>query len=191
MTATNNAQPTVVLGISASISAYTACDLIRELRAKGVKVMPVLSRDAHHFVTPLAVQSVANHTVYQDFFSVPGRTTPVHIELAKAADVIVVSPASADVIARLSLGLADDILTCAVLASEAPVIIAPAMNDKMWANPVTQEHVGRLTKRGFEFVGPVVGELVCVGQAMGHIAENSMIVKSIMAALQKRGKGKG
>ena len=179
---------TVVLGVSASIAAYTACDLTRELRLKGLKVIPVLSRDAHHFVTPLSLGSVANHEVYQDFFQVQGRLKPIHIELAKTADVLLVAPATADILAKLSLGLADDIITCAALATEAPIIIAPAMNDKMLAHPATQEHLARLQKRGVQIIDPVVGELVCTGQAMGHIAPVETIVKAVLAALKKKGK---
>jgi len=179
---------TVVLGVSASIAAYTACDLVRELRAKDLKVIPVLTRDAHHFVTPLSLESVANHEVYQNFFQVEGRPKPIHIELAKQADVIAIAPASADVIARLSLGLADDILTCAVLATEAAIVIAPAMNGKMYSHPATREHVERLKGRGVVFVDPIVGELVCTGQAMGHIAEQSTIVAAILAALKGKKK---
>lgn len=179
---------TVILGVSASIAAYTACDLARELRTKGAKVVPVLSRDAHHFVTPLSLESVCNHEVYQDFFQVPGRPKPIHIELAKAADVLVVAPASADILARLSLGLADDIITCVALATEAAIIVAPAMNDKMLAHPATREHLARLKERGVQIIDPVVGELVCTGQAMGHIADKSVIVAAVLAALKKKGK---
>ena len=177
---------TIVLGISASISAYRMCDLILDLKREGIKVIPVLSKDAHHFVTPLAIQSVAAHEVYSDFFSLEGRIKPVHVELAKAADLIVVSPASADVIARLSLGLANDILTCTVLASDAPLLIAPAMNDKMYGNPATQENIERLKKRGAIFIPPVVGDLVCSDNAMGHIADNAVILKKILALLKTK-----
>lgn len=175
---------TLVLGITASISAYRMCDLILDLKAQGVKVIPVLSRDAHHFVTPLQIESLAAHEVYQDLFSVPGRPKPIHIELAKAADAILVSPASADVIARMSLGLGDDLLTSMILAAVSPVVVAPAMNDKMYENPVTQEHLERLKKRGFKIVPPIVGKLVCSDEAMGHLAENSVILKTILETLK-------
>ena len=176
-------QKTVVLGISASIAAFRMCDLILELKAKGLRVLPVLSKDAHHFVAPLTVQSLAAEPVYQDFFSVEGRYKPVHIELARAADCIVLSPASADLIARVSLGLADDLLSCTVLASGCPVVVVPAMNDKMYENAATQEHVGRLKKRGFDVIEPVEGRLVCTDFAMGHIASNEVILKRILKAV--------
>src|SRR5688572_16314055 len=128
---------TVVLGVSGSIAAYRACDLILDLKKDGVKVVPVLSKDAHHFVTPLTLQSLAASEVVENFFSLEGRIKPVHIELAKAADLIVIAPASADIIARMSLGLADDVLSCTVLAAVSPVLVVPAMNDKMYENPAT------------------------------------------------------
>ena len=179
-------QETVVLGITASVAAYRVCDLILELREKGIGVIPVLSKDAHHFVTPLLVQSLAGHEVYQDLFSLPGRVKPVHIELAREADCIVVAPASADVIARMSLGLADDLLTCVVLAAACPLIVAPAMNDKMYENPLTQEHLGRLRKRGALIIEPVVGKLVCSDRALGHIAPNDVILRHILSTLKKK-----
>ena len=179
---------TVVLGITASISAYRMCDLILDLKEAGVRVIPVLSRDAHHFVTPLAVQSVAAEEVYQDMFSLPGRLKPVHIELAKAADLILIAPASADSIARASLGLADDLLGAVVLAAIGPVMFVPAMNDRMLANPATQEHLERLKSRGYKFVDPIEGKLVCSDKAMGHIADNAVILKAVLASLAKKGK---
>lgn len=176
----------ILLGITASIAAYRMCDLILELKEKGISVIPVLSKDAHHFVTPLAVQSVAGREVYQDFFSVPGRPKPVHIELAKETDLIVVSPASADVIAKIRLGLADDILTCAVLAAHSPVLLVPAMNDKMYANPATQENLEILKKRGFHVLPPVEGKLVCSDIGMGHIAPNDAIVAAVLKLLTRK-----
>ncbi len=181
---------TVVLGITASIAAHRACDLILDLKEEGVRVVPVLSKDAHHFVTPLTVQSLAAEEVYQDMFSLTGRTKPVHIELAKQADVILVAPASADLLARVSLGLADDLLGAVLLAAVGPIIIVPAMNDRMYAHPATQEHLGRLRKRGVRIIEPVEGKLVCSDRAFGHIAPNAVILKAVLSILsQKKGKG--
>ncbi len=172
---------TVLVGITASIAAYRACDLILDLRRNDITVIPVLSKDAHHFITPLTVQSVAAHEVYSDFFSLEGRVKPIHIELAKQADLIVIAPASADVIARLSLGLADDLLTCTVLASRAPLVIVPAMNDKMYEHPATQENIQRLKRRGADIIPPIVGDLICSDNAMGHVAENKTILEKVLS----------
>lgn len=177
---------TIVLGVTASISAYRACDLISEFRSRGHAVRVVMTRDAHHFVTPLALQSFAGSEVVDDFFSVPGRLKPVHIELARAASAIVIAPASADVLAKISHGLADDVLTCTVLATQAPVIAAPAMNEVMWKNPFTQENLERLKKHGMTIVPPIEGHLVCMERGMGHLAELSSIIAAVESRLTDR-----
>jgi phosphopantothenoylcysteine synthetase/decarboxylase len=172
----------ILLGVSGSIAAYKAVDLITELREKGHAVRVVMTKDAHHFVTPLSLQSFAGTEVIQDFFSLEGRVKPVHIELAKAADVIVVAPASADILAKLAHGLADDVLTCTVLASEAPLVLAPAMNEKMYFKKVTQENIETLKRHGAVIVPPVEGHLVCMDKGMGHLAEIASIVKAVESA---------
>ena len=109
----------ILLGVTASISAYKACDIITDLREKGFNITVVMTKDAQNFITPLSLQSFSGNEVIGDFFSLPGRVKPVHIELAKKSDLILIAPASADILAKISYGFADDVLTCAVLASEA------------------------------------------------------------------------
>ena len=174
----------ILLGVTASIAAYKACDLITDLREEGWGVIPVLTRDAGHFITPLALQSMAGREAVTDFFSLPGRATPVHIELAKEADLILIAPASADIIAKLAHGMADDVLTCTVLASKAPLVVAPAMNDKMYENKFTQENLARLKASGATIVDPIKGHLVCSDHGMGHLAENPAIVKAVRRFLK-------
>ena len=171
----------ILLGVSGSISAYKALDIITELRENGFEVHVVMTKDAHHFVTPLTLQSFSGTEVVQDFFSVEGRLKPIHIELAKKCDLILVAPASADIIAKLAHGLADDVLSCAVLASDAPLVIAPAMNEKMFYKKITQENIEKLKKHGAVIVDPIKGHLVCMDQGMGHLAENSAILKAVRA----------
>ena len=173
----------ILLGVTGSISAYRACDLITDLKKCGYAVKVVMTRDAHHFITPLTLQSFSGQEVVEGFFDVPGRVKPVHIELAKKSDLILIAPASADVIAKISHGLADDCLTCTVLASTAPLFIAPAMNEKMYENKFTQENIQRLKKNGAVFIDPVHGHLVCSDEGMGHIAPNESIVKAVQACL--------
>ena len=174
----------ILLGVSGSISAYKALDLITELREAGYEVHVAMTKDAHHFVTPLSLQSMAGTEVVQDFFSIEGRLKPIHIELAKSSDLILVAPASADIIAKLAHGLADDVLSCAVLASDAPLVVAPAMNEKMFYKKVTQENIEKLKKHGAAIVDPIRGHLVCMDQGMGHLAENKEILKAVQSALQ-------
>ncbi len=176
----------ILLGVTASIAAYRACDLITELREKNFDVTVVMTKDAHHFITALTLQSFAGREVIEDFFSVPGRVKPVHIELAKQSDVILICPATADVIAKLSHGMADDVLTCTVLASVAPLVIAPAMNEKMYYNKFTQENLSRLKANGAHIIDPIQGHLVCSDQGMGHLAENASILKAVDNALSSK-----
>lgn len=173
----------ILLGVSGSISAYKALDLITAFRDAGHEVTVVMTRDAHHFVTPLSLQSFAGTEVVEDFFSIEGRLKPIHIELAKKSDLILVAPASADMIAKLALGLADDVLSCTVLASEAPLVIAPAMNEKMFLKKITQENIEKLKKRGAVFVDPIQGHLVCMDQGMGHLAQNESILQAVKRCL--------
>ncbi len=181
-----NTGKNILLGVSASISAYRACDLITELRAKNFTVTAVMTKDARHFITPLVLESFTANDVVEDFFSVQGRTKPIHIELAKKSDLILIAPATADVIAKLSYGFADDVLSCSVLAFDGPVLVVPAMNEKMYLNEATQENITRLKKRGVIFVPPVEGHLVCSDQGMGHIAPNTAILNAVETALAKK-----
>ncbi len=174
----------ILLGVSGSIAAYKACDLITALRELGYTVTVVMTKDAHHFITSLSLQSFAGTEVIQDFFSTEGRLKPIHIELAKKADVVLVAPASADIIARLAHGLADDVLSCTVLATDAPIVIAPAMNEKMYFNKATQENIEKLKTRGVKFVNPIEGHLVCMDKGMGHLAELSDIVKAVGSSVK-------
>ena len=180
----------ILLGVTASISAYKVCDLITELRAENFSITAVMTQDAHHFITPLVLESFTANDVIENFFSVAGRTKPIHIDLAKKTDLVLVAPATADIIAKISYGFADDVLSCTILATEAPVVIVPAMNDKMYANPATQENIERLKKRGVLFVPPIEGHLVCSDQGMGHIADNLTILKIVRSALSEQKKTK-
>ena len=178
-----NASKNILLGVTASIAAYKACDLITELRGLGYSMTVVMTKDARHFITPLTLQSFSGNEVIDDFFTVPGRTKPIHIELAKNSDLILIAPSSADTIARLAHGMADDCLSCTVLASDKPVVIVPAMNEKMYRNPFTQENLKRLKNQGVKIVPPVEGHLVCSDFGMGHLAENKSILRAVRECL--------
>lgn len=177
-------QQTVLLGVTASVAAYRACDLILDLKEKGFKVQPVPTRDAGNFVTPLLLQSLSGEEVVTDFFSVPGRIKPIHIELARAADLIVIAPASADVLAKMRAGIADELLLCVLLAATCPVIVAPAMNDHMYEHPATRENLKVLKDRGVRVLEPVEGRLVCTDWAKGHIVSNDKIIEAVCEALK-------
>ncbi len=176
----------ILLGISGSIAAYKACELVREFRRAGYFVRVVMTKDAHHFVTALTLQSLAGSQVVEDFFSLPGRERPVHIELAEEADLILIAPASADIIGKIAHGLADDVLACTIMASEAPLVIAPAMNDKMYFNKFMQENLQRLEEVGAKIVAPIRGHLACGSVGAGHLAEIQDIVKAVTSCFSSK-----
>lgn len=174
---------TILFCITGSIAAYRACDLVRELRAEGADVICLMTEAAKHFVTPLTFRSLSGHPVYSDPFSEQEDWSVLHTTLADRADLILISPATADIIARLAGGFASDLITSVVLASRAKVLIAPAMNDNMLAHPITQENIKKLRKIDYQFVEPIEGDLVCGRIGVGHIAENSDILDSVRSLL--------
>jgi len=177
----NQSKKRILLGVTASIAAYKACDLVKELRRAGFDVTVALTKDAHHFITPLSLQTFSGNEVLTDFFGPQAK--PVHIQAARESDLVVVAPATADFIAKIAHGLADDLLTCVILATPAPILVAPAMNDRMWLNAFTQENVIRLKQHGIGIIEPIKGSLACGYEAEGHLADNSKILEAIQARL--------
>lgn len=176
---------TVLHILTGSIAAYKAADLVGEMRDQGARVVCVLTEAARHFVSPLVLRAVSGERVYHDFFSPETPYDVLHTSLAQEADVILVAPASADFVARLALGLADDLASCIVLAARRPVVVVPAMNDQMYTHPLTQEHLGKIRSIGYHVIEPVKGHLVCGREAIGHVAENSAIVAALKKILNK------
>jgi phosphopantothenoylcysteine synthetase/decarboxylase len=174
-----SAQKVVVLGVTGSIAAYKAVDIASRLTKEGCEVRVVLTADAQRFITPLAFKTLSRHPVITDLYDEEEDWKPAHIELADRADLLLVAPATANKIAHLALGLADDALTCIALAlrPEAKVLVAPAMNGKMWAHPATQGHVETLRGRGAEFIGPEGGLLSCGYEGLGRLWDPVRIVE--------------
>ena len=167
----------VVLGITGGIAAYKAAELCRLLVKAGARVRVVMTAAAQKFIGPLTLQTLSGAPVADDLFQAEGEGRIGHIRLCDEADVIIVAPATADSIARFSSGRADDLLAAVVLASRAPVLLAPAMNVNMWTNPLVQQNLGRLTALGrFRTVGPDAGELACGWVGEGRLIEPSEIV---------------
>jgi phosphopantothenoylcysteine decarboxylase/phosphopantothenate--cysteine ligase len=179
-------QQTVVLGVCGSIAAYKAVELTSRLVQQGFDVRVVLTAAAARFVAPLSFESIAHHPVLHDLWAEQPDLNISHVRLGELADVLAIVPATADTIARVALGLADDALTATVLASTAPLLIAPAMNVAMWEHPATQANVTTLLARGARFVGPVHGRLAEGISAMGRLAEIDAIVQAISALLKRR-----
>lgn len=172
----------VLLGVSGGIAAYKAAEVIRRLRSGGAEVRVVMTRAAHAFITPLTLQALSGNPVRSELLDPTAEAGMDHIELARWADSILVAPASADLIARLAVGLGDDLLTTLALATEAPLVLAPAMNQGMWRHPATQANVARLRERGVRLLGPAEGEQACGETGPGRMLEPRDIVSAMMAS---------
>ena len=177
----------ILLIITGGIAAYKVLDLIRRLRDEGAEVRCVLTEAATHFVTPLSVAALSEHRVYRDLFSLTDEAEMGHIRLARDADAVVVAPASADFMAKMAHGMADDLASTAILATGAPILVAPAMNPFMWANPATTANRTVLHQRGISFVGPDSGDMACGEDGAGRLAETPAILDAIEAMLPGNG----
>ena len=175
---------TVILGVTGSIAAYKACELTSLLKKEGYDVKVLLTKEAQEFVTTLTFQTLSKNRVLTDMFALPDEWDPAHTSLAAEADLVLVVPATANIIAKLSSGICDDILTCTIFATEAPVLIAPAMNDKMYAHRITQENIAKLKKIGYKFIGPIKGHLACGCEALGHISDLRDIMSEVKRLLK-------
>ena len=173
----------VLLIIAGGIAAYRSLELIRRLRERGCRVRCVLTRGGAQFVTPLSVAALSEEKVYQDLFSLTDESEMGHIRLSREADIIVVAPASADLIAKMANGHADDLASTALLATDKPVLIAPTMNVQMWAHPAVRRNIATLESWGVQRVGPGSGALACGETGSGRMAEPMEIVTAIETVL--------
>ncbi len=178
---------TIVLGVTGSIAAYKAVDLASKLTQAGAEVMVIMTESAMEFVTPLTFRNLTNHPVTTSMWELASEFSVQHVALAEAADVVVIAPATANIIARMAHGIADDALTCTVLATKAPVIISPAMNVNMYENQVTQENLSRLRARGFTIIEPEYGRLASGIMGMGRFPETEKIMSIIKQVVGRSG----
>lgn len=169
----------ILLVIAGGVAAYKALDLIRRLRERGATVRAILTQAGARFVTPLSVQALTEDTVYQDMWSLTDESQMGHIRLSRDADVVAVVPATADLLARMAAGLADDLAATTLLATDKPVLVAPAMNLRMWLHPATQANMALLESRGVMRVGPNDGEMACGEFGPGRMAEPLEIVAAL------------
>jgi phosphopantothenoylcysteine decarboxylase/phosphopantothenate--cysteine ligase len=181
------ANKTVVLGITGSIAAYKGADLASKLTQAGAKVEVILTEAAMKFVSPVTFRAVTGRPVVYNMFELSGEFSVEHVALAEAADVVVVAPATADIIAKIAAGIASDMVCTTVVATKAPIIIAPAMHTGMWENKATQENVKILKSRGVVFVDPGVGHLASGGAGQGRLAEVNDIIGTINQVLARSG----
>lgn len=176
----------VLLGVTGGIAAYKSPGLVRRLQDAGAQVQVAMTRSAKEFVTPTTFQAVSGRPVRDDLWDHEAEASMGHIELARWADLILIAPATAHTMAKLAMGLADDLLTTCCLASDAPVFLAPAMNQQMWAHPAVQNNHKILTDRGVTFLGPGTGDQACGDVGDGRMLEPLDIVQTMMVLLSGR-----
>jgi|TARA_B100000315_G_scaffold256724_1_gene303363 phosphopantothenoylcysteine decarboxylase/phosphopantothenate--cysteine ligase len=180
------AKKTVILGITGSIAAYKATDIASKLVQDGAEVRVVMTRSAARFIMPLTLNSITGRPVESSMWNMSSEFSIGHVTLAEVADVVVIAPATANIIAKLATGVADDMLTCTVLATMAPIILAPAMNDNMFLNPITQKNLAKLKARGFITVGPGYGRLASGKIGTGRLAEVDKILDAIKQVMGQK-----
>lgn len=180
----------IVLGVTGGIAAYKSADLVRRLQDAGAEVRVVMTRGAQAFVTPLTFQAVSGNPVHTTLLDEHAEAGMGHIELARWADTVLIAPATADFMARLAAGLADDLLTTLCLATTAPLKLAPAMNHQMWRNPATEHNRKILLARGIEMLGPAAGSQACGENGPGRMLEPAELVTAVMAGTEQLLSGK-
>ena len=181
------ADKTIVLGITGSIAAYKAADIASRLTKEGAKVEVVMTEAATWFIAPLTLSSITGRGVVTDMFEPDSERTIKHVALGEAADLVVIAPATASLIAKLAAGIADEMPSLIVLATKAPIILAPAMHANMYLNPITQENLAKLKARGFIIIEPEYGRLASGGVGPGRLADTDKIVGTIKQVLGRRG----
>jgi phosphopantothenoylcysteine decarboxylase / phosphopantothenate---cysteine ligase len=178
----------VLLIVGGGIAAYKALELVRLLRKRGISVRAVLTKAGAEFVTPLSLSALTEDKVYTDLFSLTDEAEMGHIQLSRSADLIVVAPATADLLAKMRAGLAGDLASTLLLATDTPVLAAPAMNVRMWTHAATQENVKVLAERGISFIGPDEGDMACGEFGPGRMAEPAAIAEAVAAQLDPAAK---
>lgn len=169
----------IVLGVTASAAIYKSCDLLRRLMQEGFCVSVVMTKEAQELVRPILFQSLSGNKVYTGLFDLPEGWEIEHISLAQKADLVLIAPATANVIAKMACGICDDLLTCVVCAAKVPVVICPAMNEGMYKNKIVQGNIAKLKTLGYKFIGPKEGKLACGSVGVGCLADVETIVREV------------
>ncbi len=169
----------IILGVTASIAIYKACDIVRRLRDEGFCVSVVMTKEAQELIRPIVFQGLSGKKVYCGIFEAPQAWDIEHISLAEKADLVLVAPATANIIAKVSSGICDDLLTCVICAAKAAVLIAPAMNENMFKNKITQNNIMKLKALGYKFIEPREGKLACGRVGIGCLAEVEEIIREV------------
>ncbi len=171
----------ILVGVCGGIAAYKVCDVVSKLVQRGAGVTVAMTASARHFVGPMTFQALTGRDVLTDVWASEKPGDVQHIALTAAADLVLIAPATANIIGKIASGIADDLVTTLVISAASPVILAPAMNERMWKNPIVQENVAKLTHLGYAFVGPAEGWLACRTIGEGRMAEASDILETVIA----------
>lgn len=169
----------IIIGVTGGIAAYKTCEIISLLKIEGANVQCVMTQGAKEFITPLTLKTLTNNDVVTELFSETSASNIEHISIAQKADIFLIAPATANIIGKIAHGIADDFLTTTIMATKARVIFVPAMNVNMYQNPVLQENIEKLKVLGYEFIGPVIGNLACGDQGLGKMADPKDIVNHL------------
>jgi len=177
---------TVLHILTGSIAAYKAPELIKKMKDEGVRVVCVMTGCAREFVTPTVLRTVSGERVYFEMFPQDAPFGVLHTSLADLADLVLVSPATANFIAKMATGISDDLASCLVLATQKPILVVPAMNDNMYMHPVTQKNIAQLKALGYRFMDPIEGDLACGRVGIGHIAPDESILALVKNVLSQK-----
>ncbi len=172
----------IIVGVSGSIAAYKSPEIVRQLSKKGNNVIVIMTSAAIKFISPLTFKVISNNPVFTEMFE--ENVEPLHISLAQRANLILLAPATANIIGKIAVGICDDLLTNVVISAKSNVLLAPAMNENMYRNSVVQENIERLKKRGYRIIPPIFGNLACGKEGKGHLATVETIIEAAVESLR-------
>ena len=176
----------IVVGITGGIAAYKSCGIVSYLKSEGANVNVIMTKNACEFITPLTIETLSKNKVVTDMFERPDYVDVKHISLARSADLFLVVPATANIIGKVASGIADDMLSTTIMATKAPVIFAPAMNNGMYENPIVQDNIKKLKLYGYKFIEPSIGHLACGYEAKGKLPKNEEIINYVKTLVKER-----
>lgn len=176
----------IVIGITGGIAAYKACGIVSYLKGQGANIDVIMTKNACEFITPLTLETLSGNKVVTDMFERPDYIDVKHISLAKKADLFLVVPATANIIGKVANGIADDMLSTTIMATKAPIIFAPAMNNGMYENKIVQYNIEKLKTYGYKFIEPAVGHLACGYEAKGKLPKNEEIIEYVKVLIKEK-----
>lgn len=176
----------IVVGITGGIAAYKACGIVSYLKSEGANINVIMTKNACEFITPLTLETLSGNKVITDMFERPDHIDVKHISLAKKADLFLIVPATANILGKIANGIADDMLSTTIMATKAPVIFAPAMNDGMYENPIVQRNIETLKNYGYKIIEPSIGHLACGYNAKGKLPKNEEIIDYVKTLIKEK-----